>query len=149
MRLSARMTGLDALSLKVKYLKEAAQRGLKFGVQEAGQILEVEAKVNVPVLTGNLRDHIHTEVKVDEPERQVMVVTPVTEASNPWGIDPAYARRIELGFVGEDSLGRMYHQPAQPYMRPARDTKGAEAVQAIKDSVKSELLDANARTANR
>lgn len=29
-----------------------------------------------------------------------------------------YARRIELGFVGEDSLGRRYNQPAFPYLRP-------------------------------
>jgi hypothetical protein len=30
-----------------------------------------------------------------------------------------YARRIELGFSGPDSLGRVYHQPPRPYVRPA------------------------------
>lgn len=30
-----------------------------------------------------------------------------------------YARRIELGFTGTDSLGRFYNQPAYPYLRPA------------------------------
>lgn len=32
-----------------------------------------------------------------------------------------YARRIELGFTGTDSLGRFYNQPPFPYLRPALD----------------------------
>lgn len=31
----------------------------------------------------------------------------------------AYGRRQELGFHGADSLGRIYHQPARPFMKPA------------------------------
>lgn len=30
-----------------------------------------------------------------------------------------YARRLELGFVGTDSLGRHYSDPPKPYLRPA------------------------------
>ncbi len=33
--------------------------------------------------------------------------------------DVPYERRIELGFHGADSLGRVYNQPAYPYMAPA------------------------------
>jgi hypothetical protein len=32
-----------------------------------------------------------------------------------------YGRRIELGFYGADRLGRVYHQPPYPYMRPGMD----------------------------
>lgn len=32
-----------------------------------------------------------------------------------------YARRIELGFDGADSLGRVYHQPPYPYLAPGFD----------------------------
>ena len=32
-----------------------------------------------------------------------------------------YARRIELGFRGPDSLGRTYNQAPKPYVRPAYD----------------------------
>lgn len=35
------------------------------------------------------------------------------------GSNKKYARRIELGFVGADSLGRVYNQKPQPYLRPA------------------------------
>lgn len=31
----------------------------------------------------------------------------------------AYARRLELGFFGTDSLGRRYAQAPRPYLRPA------------------------------
>jgi hypothetical protein len=34
------------------------------------------------------------------------------------GSNMAYARRLELGFTGSDSLGRIYDQAPRPYMRP-------------------------------
>lgn len=30
-----------------------------------------------------------------------------------------YSRRVELGFDGTDSIGRIYHQPPYPYFGPA------------------------------
>lgn len=30
-----------------------------------------------------------------------------------------YSRRLELGFTGTDSLGRVFNQPPYPYLRPA------------------------------
>lgn len=33
--------------------------------------------------------------------------------------DAPHARRMELGFVGVDSLGRTYDQKPRPYLRPA------------------------------
>lgn len=37
-----------------------------------------------------------------------------------WGvIAVAYARRIELGFQGKDSAGRVIHAQPYPYLRPA------------------------------
>lgn len=149
MRLSVQLRGMDALSLKVKYLVNAARRGLKESVPEAAQLFVEEAKIQVPVVTGNLRDHIHAEQTVDEPERQVYVVTPADPADNEVGFDPPYARRIEEGFVGQDSLGRTFNQPAQPYMRPARDVKEQEARQTIKEGVTGALDDAMATVAAR
>lgn len=139
MILTVRMDGLDALSLKVRYLRDAAKTGLKAGVSEAAGLFEAEAKTLVPVDTGNLRDHIHTEVLVDEAEMQIRAVTPTVEASNKYGFEPAYARRIEYGFIGVDSLGRHYHQAAQPYMRPSFDSKKEEARAAITEGVYEQL----------
>lgn len=36
------------------------------------------------------------------------------------GTDAPQARRLEFGFVGEDSLGRTYNQPAFPHWEPMR-----------------------------
>jgi hypothetical protein len=37
------------------------------------------------------------------------------------GTDAAQARRLEYGFVGADSLGRVYNQPPFPHVGPAVD----------------------------
>ena len=148
MRLTVQLT-MPELDSKIKYLMDAARFGLKAGVSEAGLMFEVAAKENVPVATGHLKESIHTEHVVDEALRQELIVTPVTEASNPWGIDPPYARRIEFGFVGADSLGRVYNQPAQPYMRPAFETTKDAARQTIEASVKDELGNASAAVSGR
>jgi|SRR5882724_243987 len=144
MNLTVSVAGTDALSLKVKRLIAAAREGLKFGVSEAAFIIETEAKSLVPVQTGNLRESIHTVQLVDEPEKQVMGVTPGYPAGNRYGFDPAYARRIEFGFIGPDSMGRTFHQPAQSYMRAAHDTKKEEAREAIKSGVLDTLQGARA-----
>jgi len=148
-----RLQSTFAFNLDVKYLQTGAQQGLKLGVDEAAGIFEAEAKNLVPVDTGNLQSHIHTEVLTDAPTTQERVVSPVVPASaadGDWhGFEPPYARRIEFGFIGQDSMGRNYHQPAQPYMRPAFDTKQAEAKQAIKDNVYSELDAAMAKVSQR
>lgn len=139
MRLTVQLRGVDTISLRTKALIAAAQYGMKAGVAEAALILEEEAKSLVPVDTGNLRDHIHSELIESTELRQVVAVTPVYEEGNEYGFDPAYARRIEYGFVGTDRLGRRYNQPPQPYMRPAFDMRQGDARQAIADSIYSEI----------
>jgi hypothetical protein len=162
--LTVKMTGLDQLSLKVKYMTNAARAGLRYGVGEAAQMFEDAAKANAPVgtnlpavgeqlklfvtyvLSGRLRDGIHTETVTDTPETQVLAVTPIVPAANKWGFDPPYARRIEYGFFGADSLGRVYHQAAEPYMRPAFDSEKDGATAAIKDNVYAQIDEAMAAT---
>ena len=129
MRLILTFPQFSADALGTKYLTAAAQRGLKLGVSEAAGMFEAEAKTLCPVDTGRLRDSIATTLVVDEPDQQIAKVAP----------DTPYARRIEYGFVGPDSLGRQYHQAAQPYMRPAFDVRKDDAAAAIKESIVTEL----------
>ena len=124
---------------KVAAWKAAAVAGLKPGVAAAAQLFEDEAKLLVSVLTGNLRDHIHTETVTDTPEVQTLAVSPTVDAGNKYGFEPPYARRIEKGFVGTDSLGRHYHQAAQPYMAPAFENRQADASDAIAGAVTDAL----------
>lgn len=59
-------------------------------------------------------------------ERNTKIVQPARQQGGSivgrWGvIGVAQARRIELGFQGKDSLGRVFDQPPFPYLRPAGD----------------------------
>lgn len=60
------------------------------------------------VVTGRLRSSITWRLGVDA----LGVYADIGSAV-------VYARRIELGFTGTDSLGRFYNQPPYPYLRPA------------------------------
>lgn len=134
-KLTVRVTGVDTAVLKFKYLINAARTGLKLAVPEAALLFEQEAKETVPVVSGNLRDHIHAEQIVDESDVQTLLVTPATAAANEVGFDPPYARRVHDGFIGTDSLGRTYHQAANPFMDTAFENKRAEAAKVIKDGI--------------
>lgn len=54
--------------------------------------------------------------------RSVRVVSVTRLARGSWesrtGPTVVYGRRIELGFDGADSLGRIYHQPPYPFLQP-------------------------------
>ncbi len=114
-------------------------------VDDATQAVLETSQTLVPVDTGHLRDSIHAEL-VDATETKIsVVVTPAYEDPNPYGFEPPYARRIEYGFSGQDSLGRNYHQAAQPYMRPAWDSKQGEVRQTIVDHIHEELDQAVSR----
>ena len=120
---------------KVQAALAAAQSALKTSAPLAAQLFVDEAKAIVPVLTGHLRDGIRQVSVTDEPNVQVIAVTPTKDAENDYGFDPPYARRIEFGFVGADRLGRHYNQAAQPYMRPAFDVQQGPAASALKAAV--------------
>jgi hypothetical protein len=48
------------------------------------------------------------------------------------GTNVPYAARIEYGFVGKDVMGRRFHQPAQPYLRPAITANRDKAVAEVR-----------------
>lgn len=83
-----------------------------------------------PYLTGTLRRSIHSEITES---RQ-------SYCEGATGTNLAYAARIEFGFNDTDSLGRTYHQPAQPYLRPAFDEKRGEAVDEMRESLNAILM---------
>lgn len=47
------------------------------------------------------------------------------------GTNRPQGRRLEFGFVGTDSLGRSYDQPAYPHFGPAHDETAPEYAAAI------------------
>lgn len=89
---------LDEMVVRV----EAA--AVRVGADAAG-LVEASAKKQDSYTTrsGSNRRSIHTD--------------PGTYKVGPTMV---YSRRLELGFDGADSLGRIYHQKPRPYMKPGR-----------------------------
>lgn len=95
-------------------------------VAEAAAVVEAEAKRNFSgshkrgaphvggrkpnTVTGTLRRSIGHEAIVNDG---------IGGAATVLGPRTIYGRRVELGFVGTDSLGRHYDQPPFPYFTPA------------------------------
>jgi len=55
----------------------------------------------------------------------------VTVATGIVGTNAVQGRRLEFGFSGADSLGRVYHQPAYAHFRPAADVIEPQFVASI------------------
>lgn len=122
-----KITGDRELIAKLRAMKTAMRGAALAHAASAGiKPIENSAINTAPLLTGNLRRSIHTEV----------VESSATYAEAATGTDVEYAARIEFGFNGADSLGREYHQAAQPYMRPAYETMRADALEETIDALR-------------
>lgn len=144
-----RIDGSDSLMRKLSALAEAAQGQMLERAMVAGAlIVQNAAKQQAPFLTGTLRRSIHIggheEMNPDGeggnvPEPEVDGASVAVYI----GTDVEYARRLEYGFNGTDSLGRQYSQAAQPYLRPAADENQAavrtEVGEALRDLIRASI----------
>ncbi len=76
-------------------------------VQTYGILVASDYARGVPVISGNLKNSITSESHLEQD--LLYIAQDGTE----------YGARVELGFHGEDSLGRNYNQAAQPALVPA------------------------------
>ncbi|MFB7446007.1 HK97 gp10 family phage protein [Streptomyces mirabilis] len=95
-------------------------------VRHYAMLLETQIKANASgrpgpnVITGDYRRSWTHEVYVTGD-----MVSGVVGTNKP------QARRLEYGFVGVDSLGRVYDQPPYAHVGPAVQTVGPQFVQAL------------------
>lgn len=137
MKLTWKIDGITDLEQMPKKLQKAMADSLLDIISEGGSILVEEAQERCPVDTGKLRDSIKFTVTERTPTRITGVVRP----------HKPYGARVEMGFMQTDRLGRNYHQPAEPYMRPALDGAGARARKAMAEAERQALVDfANAQS---
>lgn len=108
--------GLGAFDEALSRVSGNLSEGSKNAIAKGAALIEAKAKANAAgspgpeVETGTLRRGIrHTKV------HRVGLVGWQSEV----GPSVIYSRRIELGFQGEDALGRIYNQEARPYFTPA------------------------------
>lgn len=106
-----------------------AQRALEKATTDAMSVAAMEAanvaRQKAPFKTGTLRRSIQV---IERGPMDVVV-----------GSELPYAARIEFGFAGTDSLGRVYSQAAQPYLRPAIEETRHKMQQIFAEEVRRML----------
>lgn len=139
------MVGLDDTTTSFeKAAKNVTGKQLMDGVISGTLLIQNRAKQLIHKVTGNAMRSLHIggygnlspgfntsegysdiggDVKTDN------------EAKVEMGTNIVYGPRLEFGFVGKDSLGRVYNQPAYPYLRPAFDEKQDACVRAVSDAL--------------
>ncbi len=103
---------------------EAATRAAALPVLNQVRITEPEGG-RTPYKTGTYRRGFHMETVEKTPERCTVIV----------GNDQPQGPRLEFGFVGADSLGRIYNQAPRPHLRPALDENRGAAVEEFRGAV--------------
>lgn len=148
--------GNEAFKRGIGRLLAALPEALETAVLAGAIVVQREAKANLRAnqtwRTGNLARSIHVGGHAELSELGASsgsdiggATTEAAMAGVDVGTDVPYARRIELGFMGTDSLGRTYHQPARPYLRPGLDQNERE----IQTEVREVFLHQLRRTAGR
>lgn len=134
-KLLNQMRGMQDVA-KAKKIKTAAQAGML--------IIVNDAKRRIRYKTGTARRSLHvggaTELTADfNPSEGYSDVGTGQEQATAvevvGGTNIEYGPRLEYGYKGIDSLGRMYDQPAYPYLRPAFDTKRDAAVKEVAEAL--------------
>lgn len=74
-----------------------------------------QLRANKSIVTGNLLNSLGYSTN----KRQIVggLNKPIGKLTLRWGTTVVYAPRVEFGFTGLDSLGRMYNQPAKSFLR--------------------------------
>lgn len=101
---------------------------MRTALGSAANIVKNAAKIKTPWVSGNLRRSIH--YRTFDLARGVEAIV---------GTDVEYARRIEYGFAGRDSRGRLYNQPAKPYLRPALEENRERVIREINEALQDLL----------
>jgi phage gpG-like protein len=142
------LTGDKRLAAQLRDIDRAVRGKVLLRALVSGGLLIVnEAKRLAPYETGNLRRSLHVggEGSSGGLEGDTTGTDIGGQASGrDWaeisvGTNVEYAARREFGFAGADSRGRVYHDPATPYLRPALESEKAAAQKEIGNAVRAQL----------
>lgn len=117
---------LAKLTMQVSISRITA--GAVKGVELAALNIEADVKRNAPIDVGTYRNSIHT----------TPAVVSDTEVCVDIGSVQPYACRLEWGFGGSDSLGRVYSQAPRPHWRPAFELNIEKTHQIIAQEIRKE-----------
>ena len=123
--------GLEEIDDRLnQYSKGFAKMCVQRGVAAGGAVLKAAAAERAPVMAqaspnrqpGELRDSIDFLFDADngnDPSRVGGTISPMYDRSEGWDSPGVWGKFVEYGSV---------HGPAQPFMRPAVDEEGMDAI---------------------
>lgn len=111
-----RITGFKECQRAIDRIVRAVDAATPIGVEEAAELIRAEAAELAPKRTGNLAAGIHSEVEAESRGVAERAIGPAAD------ID--YAEDQEFGDE---------NNAANPFMRPAVDAKGDQAMQRVVD----------------
>lgn len=128
------MTVLSSLPAKIE------RNIMRSALNQGAKVIQAEAKANVPVESGELRDSIKRSTRAERGRIKSNVTTKLF-----------YARFVEFGTAAhqikgkdggylffKDRLVRSVNHPgarAKPFLRPALDAKAADAIRAVGEQI--------------
>lgn len=114
-----------ALDWKGDELKRKVQRASIAAVNATMSAAIIHAKAGHGMGAHSQQRFVSRSGELERGTRIVMKAKPVGRGVlGRWGVQGVvYARRIELGFQGKDSAGRVIDAPAYPYLTPAKDAE--------------------------
>lgn len=125
-------------------VKAGAVVGLTRGVEAVRT--EAVSLINTGPKTGRIYGRHQASAPGESPAGDTgqlanSIATSVDENALSGSLDfsSAHAPRMEYGFVGTDSLGRVYDQAPRPFARPALANKSAEIVKDIGEEIAKAL----------
>jgi HK97 gp10 family phage protein len=140
MGIQYRMTGLKELLAKLEALPpKLAKRVIRPALQAGAEIIQQEMGILAPRETGFLTTNIAVSVVVHNDLAAEAHIGPDKAA---W-----YGKFAELGTAPHTETsknGKTWSHPGEsprPFMRPAIESKGGEAVQAMADEIRDGLKD--------
>lgn len=107
--MNADFTGVFKVLFKIEDISEMLQLNKDRAVMMAAMAYQGDVQKIAPVDTGQYRSSIRVDL------------LPGIRPSAGIGSPMPQTRRLEYGFVGEDSLGRVYNQAPRPHWRPMWD----------------------------
>ncbi len=114
MKFSVEIGGLDEIYQQLGQLQIAVQKKMmRAAVKKGAEVIRLQAAANAPVDTGDLRDHMTTKLDRDSGGGDVIILI------GP-GKDEFYGQMQEFGTI---------HHTAHPFLQPALDQKGTEAIE--------------------
>lgn len=129
---------VSEIVMELEKLEKKIQKKLvRKAMREGAKVLLEEARARVPVRTGNLKKSLGINTRTKK-GNVIMYVSPRRGKGVKY--DGFYGQYVELGHVLKRKGKVIGHVPPHPFLRPAFEAKGEEAVRVFSKTLKR-LLD--------